>query len=56
MPAFVLLADTAGSAFENAKLYEQSNLLINELRVINELAKRLNQSLKLKDIIQVCDE
>lgn len=52
MPAFVLLADTAGSAFENAKLYEQSNLLINELRVINELAKRLNQSLKLKDIFK----
>jgi diguanylate cyclase (GGDEF)-like protein len=52
LPAFLLLADTAGSAFENAKLYEQSNLLINELRLINELTKRLNQSLRLKEIFQ----
>lgn len=52
LPAFLLLADTAGSAFENAKLYEQSNLLINELRLINEMTKRLNQSLRLKEIFQ----
>lgn len=47
-----MLADTAGTAFENAKLYEQSNLLIDELRLINELTKRLNQSLKLKEVFQ----
>lgn len=52
MPAFLLVADMAGTAFENAKLYEQSNLLINELRLINEMTKRLNQSLKLKEIFQ----
>lgn len=52
LPAFLLVADTAGSAFENAKLYEQSNLLINELRLINEMTKRLNQSLKLSEIFQ----
>jgi diguanylate cyclase (GGDEF)-like protein len=45
-----LLADTAGSAFENAKLYEQSNVLINELRLINEITKQLNQSLRLSEI------
>ena len=45
-----LLADTAGSAFENAKLYEQSNLMINELRLINEITKKLNQSLRLNEI------
>ncbi|UJF35245.1 sensor domain-containing diguanylate cyclase [Paenibacillus hexagrammi] len=46
-----VLADTAGSAFENAKLYEQSNLLINELRLINEITKQLNQqSLRLNEI------
>lgn len=45
-----MLSDLAGSAFENAKLYEQSNLLINELRLINEITKRLNQSLRLNDI------
>lgn len=44
------IADAAGSAFENAKLYEQSNLLISELRLINEITRRLNQSLKLQDI------
>ncbi|MFD2612889.1 sensor domain-containing diguanylate cyclase [Paenibacillus gansuensis] len=47
-----LLASTAGNAFENAKLYEQSNLLISELRLINEITKRLNQSLKLNDIFE----
>ncbi|MGG6310048.1 diguanylate cyclase [Paenibacillus macerans] len=47
-----MLADTAGTAFENAKLYEQSNLLINELRLINELTKRLNQSLRPKEVFQ----
>lgn len=51
-----MLADTAGTAFENAKLYEQSNLLINELRLINELTKRLNQSLRLKEVFQFATE
>lgn len=45
-----VLSSAAGSAFENAKLYEQSNVLVNELRLINELTKQLNQSLKLNDI------
>lgn len=45
-----MLADTAGTAFENAKLYEQSNMLISELRLINELTKQLNQSLRLSEI------
>lgn len=52
LPAFMLIADTAGSAFENAKLYEQSNLLINELKLINDMTKRLNQSLRSKEIFQ----
>lgn len=52
LPDVVMLAETAGSAFENAKLYEQSNVLIHELQLINELTKRLNQSLQLKEIIQ----
>ncbi|MEI7027174.1 diguanylate cyclase [Paenibacillus sp. y28] len=52
-----MLADTAGSAFENAKLYEQSNLLIHELRLINEITKCLNQSLKLNEIFNyACSE
>ncbi|QHW34373.1 sensor domain-containing diguanylate cyclase [Paenibacillus rhizovicinus] len=48
--SMVMLVDTAGSAFENAKLYEQSNLLISELQLINELTKRLNQSLRLNEV------
>ncbi|MBP1996484.1 sensor domain-containing diguanylate cyclase [Paenibacillus eucommiae] len=52
-----MLADTAGSAFENAKLYEQSNFLIDELRLINEITKRLNESLKLDEIFDfACSE
>ncbi|USB34584.1 sensor domain-containing diguanylate cyclase [Paenibacillus sp. YPG26] len=47
-----MLADTAGTAFENAKLYEQSNQLIHELRLINELTQRLSQSLQLKEIFK----
>lgn len=46
-----MITAAAGIAFENGKLYEQSNLLINELRLINELTKRLSQSLKLNDIL-----
>lgn len=45
-----VLSGAAGSAFENAKLYEQSNILVNELRLINELTKQLNQSLKMNEI------
>ncbi|WP_244226644.1 sensor domain-containing diguanylate cyclase [Paenibacillus protaetiae] len=50
MASFMLLADSGGTAFENARLYEQSNVMIDELRLINELAKQLNQSLKLSKI------
>lgn len=50
MRATVLLAETTGNAFENARLYEQSNRLVGELRLINEITHRLNQSLKLRDI------
>ncbi|MFD2670230.1 sensor domain-containing diguanylate cyclase [Marinicrinis sediminis] len=45
-----LMADSAGTAFENAKLYEQSNLLISELRLINEITRSLNKSLKPDEI------
>ncbi|MEK5466056.1 sensor domain-containing diguanylate cyclase [Paenibacillus sp. FSL R7-0210] len=51
-----MVADTAGTAFENAKLYERSNQLIRELRMSNELTQRLNQSLRLGDIFQFAFE
>ncbi len=47
-----ILAGSAGAAFEKAKLHEQANALVGELRLINELTKRLNSSLKLSDTMQ----
>ncbi|WP_054958355.1 sensor domain-containing diguanylate cyclase [Paenibacillus dakarensis] len=51
-----MMADAAGTAFENAKLYEQSNLMIHELRVINELTQQLNKSLQLSEIYQFAND
>ena len=48
----VMMADTAGTAYENAKMHQQSNTLIQELRMIDELTKKINQSLQLADIYE----
>ncbi|GAC41636.1 sensor domain-containing diguanylate cyclase [Paenibacillus popilliae] len=45
-----LIVETAGTAFENARLHEQANKVIQELRFINDLTKRINQSLRLQDV------
>lgn len=47
-----ILAETAGTAFENAQLYQQSRNLIRELRLINEMSQQLNRSLNLGEILQ----
>ncbi|MCF6094924.1 diguanylate cyclase [Microaerobacter geothermalis] len=47
-----LLADVAGSAFENAQLYQQSRHLNRDLQLINNMAQRLNQSLNLTELLQ----
>lgn len=47
-----LLANTAGSALENAKLYQQSRKLIDDLRFINETSYELNATSSLKETIQ----
>jgi diguanylate cyclase (GGDEF)-like protein len=47
-----LLANTAGSALENAKLYEQSRRLVADLQLINETMHRLNANLRLQDAIK----
>ncbi|WP_246941265.1 diguanylate cyclase domain-containing protein [Bacillus pinisoli] len=44
-----LLANTAGSAIENAKLYQQSNRLIADLQLINETSHQLNSNLRLTE-------
>jgi diguanylate cyclase (GGDEF)-like protein len=46
-----MIADSAGSAFENAQLYRQSRNVIRELLLINEVTQQLNKSLKLKDVL-----
>lgn len=47
-----LLANTAGSALENARLYEQSRRLVADLQLINESMHRLNTNLRLQDAIE----
>src|SRR5690606_39052170 len=44
-----LLANTAGSAIENAQLYQQSRRLIADLQLINETSHRLNRDLRLSE-------
>ncbi|WP_257985045.1 sensor domain-containing diguanylate cyclase [Bacillus sp. T33-2] len=46
-----LLANTAGSALENAQLYEQSRRLIADLQLINQTSHRLNSNLRLTDTV-----
>lgn len=46
-----LLANTAGSALENAQLYQQSRKLIADLQLINETTRRLNSDLRLTETI-----
>lgn len=48
-----ILAETAGTAFENARLYQQSRDLIRELRLINEMAQQLNRTLDLGEIMHI---
>ncbi|GMB07321.1 sensor domain-containing diguanylate cyclase [Thermolongibacillus altinsuensis] len=47
-----LLANTAGSALENAKLYEQSKRLVADLQLINETIHHLNTNLRFQDALQ----
>lgn len=46
-----MLADTAGSAFENAQLYQQSQHLIKELLLIDEMTSQLNKNIRLDDLL-----
>jgi diguanylate cyclase (GGDEF)-like protein len=43
------LAEAAGHALENAKLYEQSKKLVSDLQLINETSHKLNKNLRLVD-------
>jgi diguanylate cyclase (GGDEF)-like protein len=46
-----LLAHTAGSALENAQLYQQSKKLVSDLQLINETSQCLNANLRLSETI-----
>ncbi|WP_071460400.1 sensor domain-containing diguanylate cyclase [Bacillus massilinigeriensis] len=47
-----LLANTAGSALENAQLYQQSRKLVSDLQLINDTTHVLNSNLRLTDTVQ----
>ncbi|MGG3160841.1 diguanylate cyclase [Geobacillus stearothermophilus] len=47
-----LLAGTAGSALENAKLYEQSRRLVSDLQLINDTMRELNARPRLQEGIE----
>jgi|GEM_PF-1245970 len=47
-----LLAGTAGSALENAKLYEQSRRLVADLQLINDAMRQLNARPRLHEGIE----
>lgn len=43
-----ILADTVGTALENANLYQQSQRLITQLKLINETSEQLSKTLDLE--------
>ncbi|WP_052360664.1 sensor domain-containing diguanylate cyclase [Oceanobacillus manasiensis] len=46
------IASTAGKAIENVTLYEKSNLLVSDLKLINDATHKLNSNLEMKEIIR----
>ena len=47
-----MLANTAGNALENAKLYIQSHRLVADLQLINETSQKLNMNLSKQEMIE----
>ncbi|MFS0689142.1 diguanylate cyclase [Sporosarcina sp. 179-K 8C2 HS] len=45
------IANAAGSALENASLYDQSHRLVDDLRLVNEASRKLNNNLELDEMI-----
>ncbi len=50
------IANAAGSALENASLYDQSHRLVNDLRLVNEASRKLNSNLDLDQMIAFLKE
>ncbi|MCU9614223.1 diguanylate cyclase [Caldibacillus lycopersici] len=47
-----ILAQTASNAIENAHLYQQSEQLVVDLRLISKVSKELNSNLRLSEIVR----
>lgn len=47
-----LVSKAGGKALENAKLYEQSKRLINDLQLINEASQKINKELRISDTMK----
>lgn len=47
-----LLANTAGSALENAKLFQQSQKLIEDLRLLDEISQKLISTKNIKEMFR----
>ena len=50
------IANAAGSALENASLYDQSHRLVDDLRLVNEASRKLNSNLDLDQMIAFLKE
>lgn len=46
-----ILANTAGSALENASLYEQSHRLNEDLKLVNETSRKLNSNMQFDEML-----
>lgn len=46
-----MLSNTAGSALENASLYDQSHRLIEDLQLVNETSRKLNSNMPFGEMI-----
>ncbi|MEZ7170651.1 sensor domain-containing diguanylate cyclase [Sporosarcina sp. OR05] len=46
-----MITNAAGTALENASLYEQSHRLVNDLQLVNEASRKLNSNLDLVEMI-----
>ncbi|ALC82032.1 MULTISPECIES: sensor domain-containing diguanylate cyclase [Bacillus] len=50
--SILIVTEAAGKAFENARLYEQSQTIIKNLRLINETSHQLNKTLRLSETMK----
>ncbi|WHT47751.1 hypothetical protein QNH10_16770 [Sporosarcina thermotolerans] len=50
-----LITNVAGSALENANLYEQSYRLVSDLQLVDETSKELNSNLDIEDMYDYLD-